>query len=71
MARQTVAQAIAGLDKQQMFTEPFESWSDDSRAVVIDTESDRVLKRFTGESAWSNANRYASDLYTAQRYGTH
>lgn len=33
-------------------------------AMVL-TESGRVLKSFTGETAWSDAERYASDLHFA------
>jgi len=65
----TLTQELAGLSQEEIWGR-FESWADDStRAVVIDRETGEVIKRFRGESAWSDANRHASDIYMADKYG--
>ena len=39
---------------------------DDMKSTVQD--SGKVVKRFKGESAWSNAQRHAGDLFNDRRY---
>lgn len=62
----TLAQELEGLATEERFAQ-FEVWADDERAVIINTDTHKVVKRFRGESAWSNAARYASDLYWEMR----
>jgi hypothetical protein len=65
----TLEQELAGLRQEEVWG-AFESWADDNtRAVVIDRKAGKVIKRFRGESAWSDANRDASDRYMADKYG--
>jgi hypothetical protein len=43
-------------------------YSESLRAVVVDTLTGATLKRYKGESAWSDAERYASDLALNEQY---
>lgn len=43
-------------------------YADSFRAVVVDGEQ-RIIKRFKGETAWSDAERYASDRAWEEVYG--
>lgn len=65
----TLAQEIEGLEQGES-TGPFQSWSNSDRAIVINTNTHKVIKRFRGESAWSNADRYSYDCYIAARNNT-
>ncbi len=47
----------------------YEVQSEELSAVVVNVVSGKVVKRFRGESAWSDANRYATDLYFAEING--
>ena len=41
----------------------------DNKAIVFDIEDNKIVKRFKdGESAWSNAARFASDLSVKHRF---
>lgn len=62
----TLEQELLGLALEETYG-PYEVYADDDRAVIINTDRHKVVKRFRGESAWSNANRYASDLYWEAR----
>lgn len=61
-----LAKAKAGLTLETRYGQ-FESWSSNSRALVIDTTRNAIVKRFAGESAWSDSARKADDLYTEFR----
>lgn len=63
MASAAITKATAGLTLEQRYGQ-FEVWTSNSRAVVVNTSLNKVVKRLTGESAWSNAVRVADDLYT-------
>jgi hypothetical protein len=39
------------------------------KAIVRDLTSGKVVKRFSGESAWADAQREVSDLALADMYG--
>jgi hypothetical protein len=58
MAKQNVAPAELVLEEKYGV---YESWTSPMYAEVRGLNG-KVVKRFKGESAWSNANRYASDL---------
>lgn len=38
---------------------------DGMKAIVVEWRTDRVLKRFTGETAYQDADRWATDLHFA------
>lgn len=48
----------------------YETAVDDQRliAIVRNTSTGKTIRRFTGETAWSDAERYADDLALADRY---
>ena len=43
----------------------FNTYSDSDKAVVVEWRTGKAVKRFKGETAWSDANRWASDLHFA------
>lgn len=38
------------------------------KARVVDTRTNKTLKRYRGETAWSDAARDAEDRWTTERY---
>lgn len=61
-----INEAIAGMKMEDRIGQ-FESWASDFAATVINTETLKIVKRFRGESAWSDANRLAGDLHETAR----
>ena len=39
------------------------------KAVVVYLPEGRVVRRFSGESAWSDARRFANDRFVSRRFG--
>lgn len=39
----------------------FQAWTSNMYGAVINTATGKVVKRFRGEMAWSDADRYAGD----------
>jgi hypothetical protein len=43
-------------------------YANEFKAVVVDA-TEKPIKTYTGENAWSDAQRYASDLMFKEMYG--
>jgi hypothetical protein len=59
-------ETFAGLDFDTNFGS-FNTYAteDGMKAIVVDWRADKVVKRFTGETAYQDADRWANDLHYA------
>jgi hypothetical protein len=65
MARATINEYIQplGLTREDIYpTGRHEAWANDMQGFVVDTATGAIVKRFKGETAWSDAARYAGDV---------
>jgi hypothetical protein len=56
-------------DTQELATGIYEIWSSSFAAEV--KKDGNIIKRFSGETAWSDAERFVSDLRFSEMYQTH
>jgi hypothetical protein len=59
----SIQQGHADLQREDVFPAGnFQAWTTSDLGFIIDTATGKIVKRFRGESAWSNAARIAGDM---------